>query len=426
MLLTPPNYRPRLVDARIERAMALMGAVVIEGPKWCGKTWTGLHHAQAVVALQDPAGHYRNRRIAESDPALLFDQPRPLLLDEWQDAPALWDAVRLEIDRIPGPGRFILTGSATPRDAATAHSGAGRVARLAMGPMTLAESGMSSKAVSLATLFDGGPLRPALSAMTDQSLLDMIIRGGWPGLADRPIEDAASMVRFYLDVVTGSDASRIDGIRRDPVRLAALLASLGRNTATLVSNTTLARDMASTDDLAPAPRTISDDLDVLRRLHLLIEVPAWTPGLRSAARLRQAPKRLLVDPSLAVAAMRASESWLRAEPKTLGFCFETLCLRDLIEYGRTLDTSLFHYRDNAGLEVDAILVRPDGTWGACEIKAGAAQVDDAAGQLRRLRDKMMAGGQVPPAFLVVIAGVGGHAHTRDDGVHVVPIDTLCP
>ncbi len=422
----PGEYRPRVIDQVVDRYLRSVGALVIEGPKWCGKTWTGMTHAQSVVWVADPQGQYLTRRLAESDPFSLLVGTKPVLIDEWQDAPGLWDAVRMDVDRSGGAGQYILTGSATPREGVTSHSGTGRMARLSMWPMSLWESGLSTGTVSLAALLSGEPPATHQGHLGETDIINAILVGGWPGSLDKGLEEALLLPRAYLESVAYSDASRLDGTRRDPRRLTSLLASLARNTATLVSNATLTRDMASGGGEPVSAKTLSDYLDVLARLHLLREIPAWSPALRSPARLRRSPKRILVDPSLAAAGMYATATTLAQDRKTFGFLFENLCLRDLSVYAAALPARLFHYHDNADLEVDAIIQGDDGRWAGVEIKAGAAQEDDGATALLRLRNKMVERGEDPPASLIVIVGAGSFAHRRPDGVDVVPIDLMGP
>jgi len=423
---TSGAYMPRLVDSTIDVAMRSSGAVLIEGPKWCGKTWTGMTHANSAVWVADPTGDYLTRRLASSDPLALLEGDLPMLIDEWQDAPGLWDAVRLEVDRRPGPGQYLLTGSATPRDGVVTHSGAGRIARVTMWPMTLVEAGASSGSVSLRGLLDGNTPRTTAGSWKLQDIASAVLRGGWPGTIGLPPEDALRLPADYLRAVAYADASVLDGVRRDPARFMAFLGSLARNTATLVQNTTLVRDMAAADGEGASTKTVAEYIDVARRLHVLREIPAWAPALRSPVRLRQSPKRIMCDPSLAAAGMRATSSSLLADRKTLGLLFENLCLKDLSVYAQTNSAEVYHYRDETGLEVDAIIVADDGRWLGIEIKLGDAQVDSAANSLKSLSRKMVTMGEQPPVALVVVTGHDSFAHRREDGIVVVPVDVLGP
>jgi predicted AAA+ superfamily ATPase len=381
-------------------------------------------HAQSAVWVANPSSDYLTRRVAQSDPFSLLTGEKPVLIDEWQDAPGLWDAVRLAVDRQPQPGQYLLTGSATPRDEVVSHSGTGRIVRLPMWPMTLAEVGVSSAEVSLAELMAGQTPATVQSHWSDRDLLEALVRGGWPGTLAMPLADAARQPVSYLDSVAYSDASRIDGVRRDPARLTALLASLARTTATLVSNTVLVRDMTIAAGESVSTKTAATYLDVLRRLHVLVEIPAWAPALRSPVRLRNSPKRMLCDPSLAAAGLHATSDTLAADRKTLGLLFETLCLRDLSVYAQLLPGRVFHYHDTTELEVDAIVQANDGRWMGVEVKLGSAQEDSAAEALLTLDQKMTKAGEQPASALVVLTGPGTFSHRRSDGVVVVPVDVL--
>jgi predicted AAA+ superfamily ATPase len=410
----------------ITSALKYSGAVLIEGPKWCGKTWTGMRHAQSAIWVSDPTGNYLTRRIAASDPFSLLTGEQPVLIDEWQDAPGLWDAVRMAIDRQPGPGQYVLTGSSTPRDTVISHSGTGRITRISMWPMTLTEAGMTDGRISLANLLEGENPATLAGQWLISNIAEAIVRGGWPGTINLPLPEAVKIPGDYLRSVAYADASIIDGVRRDPDRLTALLAALARSTSTQVRDTTLARDMSSLDSPSTATKTVTTYLDVLRRLHVLKEIPAWTPALRSPVRLRNSPKRILCDPSLAAAGMHATTDTVQADPKTLGLLFENLCLRDLSVYAQATGAEVFHYRDQTDLEVDAIVQCADGRWAGIEIKLNASQEDTGARSLLTLASKMTRAGEQPPVALIVLTGTGGFAHRREDNVIAIPIDCLGP
>jgi predicted AAA+ superfamily ATPase len=420
-MLTRPGYHPRLVDERIDRLLANFGAVAVEGSKWCGKTWTSLHHAASVYYVGDPAGDFQNRRLASLDPTYALDGDPPHLIDEWQEVPGLWDATRFAVDQSISKGRFILTGSSVPPRQATAHSGVGRIARVRMRPMSLAESGDSTGAVSLAALFDGKLGRHRRVVRLDE-IIRLVCRGGWPGATTLDAAGAQEVARQYIAVTADEDMRRLDGSRRDPTKTRRLLASLARNTMTQATNKTILKDVAVAGSFAE--RTLINYLAALRRLYVLEELPAWLPRLRSATRLRVTPKKYLVDPSLAVAALGASPATLEADINTFGFLFENLVIRDLKIYANHLDGRVYHYRDDEGLEVDAIVELADGRWAGFEVKLGAAEADAAADSLLRLRAKLTARGTRPPTCLAVICGVAEFAYTREDGVHVVPLTAL--
>lgn len=426
MTLRPAGYRDRLVDPQIERLRSAIGAISIEGPRWCGKTWTSLNHAESAYFVADPTAGFRNREVARLDLTAALAGPEPHLIDEWQEVPGLWDAVRFEVDQGAGRGRFILTGSSMPADDTTTHTGIGRIGRVALRPMSLVESGDSTGEVSLSHVMAGAPVTVAASTLTLPRVAELVVRGGWPGALDLTVAQAADLARSYVTSLAREDLARVDPARRDPSKVAALLASLARNTATTVGQAAILRDIAQWSDENLSATTLRHYLSLLQRLYVLEQIPAWTPALRSPIRLRQAPKRILVDPSLAAAALNASPAQLAREPKTLGLLFESLVLRDLLVYAQSWDATLSHYQDDAGLECDAIVSLRNGDWVAVEIKLGYVQEDAAAATLLRLHDKMTAAGHPAPAALIAIIGVGSYAHRRPDGVAVLPADLLGP
>jgi predicted AAA+ superfamily ATPase len=418
------NYRPRLIDRKIKEYLDIFGAVLIQGPKWCGKTWTATHHAKSLFDVSDPAANFRNKQMALLDPASVLVGDSPRCLDEWQEVPALWDAVRHTVDARSEKGCFILTGSSTPDDTATLHSGAGRFGRIRMHTLSLAESGESSAVISFAELFDNAPLSAQKSATSLQTLAHSIVRGGWPGALDFTESQAIESARTYLETMAQVDLSKIDGIKRDPEKARALINSLARNNATNATIETLRADIEAFSTTSLSLPTLREYLSLFKRLFLLDEIPAWEPAFRTSAHLRKAPKRILTDPSLACAALGMSVDGLLSDLKTFGFMFEALALRDLQIYAEQTRTKIAHYRDDAGLEIDAIVQAENGTWGALEIKLGIGQIDKAATNLLKLKKKMEGKVQTTPAFLGIIVGAGGFAHTRADGIHIIPLDCL--
>jgi hypothetical protein len=408
-----------MADDDLRKRLRASGAVLIEGPKACGKTATARRVAASEVLfdVDDQA-----RAAVEVDPSIVLAGATPRLLDEWQLAPRLWNHVRRAIDDRGVPGQFILTGSAVPADEITRHTGAGRISRLHMRPMSLFESGHSTGNVSLQELLEGtrvGAADPELGATT---LAERICAGGWPGLLHLPPTDAARGVRDYLAEVQRTDIRRVDRTDRDPVIVGRVLRSLARHVATEAAATTIARDAAGE---SPHPETVRDHLSALERLFLIEDQPAWAPHLRSRSILRTSPKRHFVDPSLATAALRAGPEHLLRDFELFGLLFESLSVRDLRIYADPLDGRILHYRDNTGLEVDAIVECADGRWGAVEIKLASARVDDAAATLHRFLDRVDTTRTGEPSFLAVLVG-GGYAYTRDDGVAVVPLGALGP
>lgn len=358
------------------------------------------------------------------DPSLLLEGETPRLLDEWQAQPALWNHVRRAVDDRREVGQFILTGSATPDDDAHRHSGAGRFARVRMRPMSLFETGHSSGAVRLTALFGGDAVRVSQEDMTLDATIERVVVGGWPGLLGASATDAMQASRDYSTTIREVDVGRVAGGRRDPERVGRLLASLARNTATEASIATLARD-ADEDGEPLARGTVDEYLDILRRLMLVEDQPAWTTHLRSSAALRKTAKRHLADPSLAAAAMGATPARLRTDLEALGPLVESLAIRDLRVYASAHRGTVYHYRDSYGLEVDAILTLPDGRWGALEIKLGAGRIESAARNLLTFRERVDTHRVGDPAFLCVVT-TSGLGYLRPDGIGVVPIHALAP
>lgn len=416
-----PQYRPRILDGELREHLQAAGAVVIEGPKACGKTMTAQQQAASAVLLDIDVGA---RQALAVDPAIVLAGPRPRLLDEWQVAPALWNLVRRAVDTSGQSGQFLLTGSAVPADDAERHTGAGRFAFLRQRPMTLFEAGRSTGAVSLRGLLAGEAPAAADPGLTLQDLSETLAIGGWPALQERPLKAAVRASRDYLEQVRQVDISRVGDRRRDPLRVAALLRALGRHSATEARLATLAADAAGADG-GLDERTVADYLQALERLMVIESQPAWAPHLRSRARLRRAPKRHFVDPSLALAALGAGPERLLADLEWFGLLFASQVIRDLRVLSQPLDGEVFHYRDHYGLEVDAIVQLRDGRWGAFEIKLGEAQVEQAASNLLRFARSVDDQRSGAPACLAVICGKG-YAYLRADGVAVLPVGALGP
>ena len=419
------KYRPRLIDHQIKEHLSAFGAVCIEGPKWCGKTWTSSFHSSSEIFIGDPAGNFQNRRLAELNPSMILDGKTPRLIDEWQEVPSIWDAVRYRVDQNPQKGQYLLTGSATPNHKGILHSGAGRIARLRMRPMSLFESGDSSGKISLASLCQGN-IEPVMTGEADlKKIIECIVRGGWPASLGLPVREAALLPAQYLEAVIQDDAFRMDGVKRDTQKMNRLLRSLARNESTTVSNATLKSDVRARDDEEIDSATISSYLDIFARLFLTDNQPPFSSRIRSSVRVKQAEKRHFADPSLACALLKATPEKLLADLETLGFLFEALCERDLKIYAESFGANLYHYQDYRNREIDAVIELSDGTWCAFEIKLGANQIDAAADSLLRIRSEIEdAPGGRTPAVLCVICGLSNAAYRREDGVFVVPITAL--
>lgn len=419
------EYRPRLIDKKVNAYLDTFGAVCIEGPKWCGKTWTSSFHCKSEIYLGDPGGDFQNRRLAQINPSLILEGEQPRLIDEWQEVPQLWDAVRHKVDQGKHKGQFILTGSATPNHKGILHSGAGRIATLRMRPMSLFESGASLGQLSLEKLCKG-EIKPVMTGEVDlRNIINLVLKGGWPANLNMPIKNAIRLPIEYLKAVLNDDVYRIDGVKRDLNKMQLLLRSLARNESTTVSNRILKNDIKSIDDEDIDVDTIANYLDVLSRLFLTDNLPPFSSNIRSSVRVKQAEKRLLSDPSLAAALLKASPDKLLSELNTLGFLFESLCLRDLKIYAESFGASLYHYQDYNNTEMDAVVELQDGSWCAFEIKLGANQIDKAAANLLRIKNSIEKEPKgKAPSVLCVISGLSNAAYKRDDGVFVVPITAL--
>jgi uncharacterized protein len=414
------DYRPRVIDTELQESLRAAGAVLLEGPRACGKTETARQIAASEVRLDTDTNA---QRLASLDPSLILDGATPRLIDEWQTVPTVWNHVRRAVDDRRAPGQFILTGSSVPADDETRHSGAGRFLRLRMRPMALFESGHSSGTISLRALLDGQTPRSEQPPLTVPDIAVRICIGGWPAAVDQPFDIAVRPVRGYLDEVRRVDIARVDERRRDPDGVGRLFHSLARNTATYASDSTLAADSGPLDPLDED--TVRAYLAALRRLMVVEDQPPWGPRLRSRSRLRGTPKRHFVDPSLAAAALRLTPSRLLDDIEFMGFLFESLVVRDLRVYAQVADAQVLQYRDNTGLEVDAIVETGDGRWAAFEVKLGPAQVDVAAVSLLRLAERVDIDRMGKPAMLGVITGFG-YGYMRKDGVAVIPIGALGP
>lgn len=415
------EYLPRIADGELRRRMAASGAVLLEGPKACGKTETAAQLAETRFDLDTDRAA---RTAAQTAPQLLFAQPTPVLFDEWQSVPELWNLVRRQVDsRSQLRGQFILTGSATPTDDALRHSGAGRIATLRMRPMSLFETQHSTGEVSVSGLFDGDLVAALDPGLTVPELMDRIVVGGWPALIGANVADASEWVRDYISQIVEVDIQTL-GTRRDPENVRRLLRSLARGVGTDLSVTALATDVGGEE--GPASRnTISAYLHALNRLMITEDVPAWAPHMRSTTPLRATPTRYMTDPSIATAALEVSTQHLLADLNAAGLHFEALVVRDIRAYVQPLGGTLHHWRDNNGHEVDIIITLRDGRWAGVEVKMNPDHADTAAATLIRFASKVDTDKVGPPAFLAVIT-TRGTAHRRDDGVVIAPIAVLGP
>jgi predicted AAA+ superfamily ATPase len=415
------NYISRISDTLLNILLGSSGAVLVEGAKWCGKTQSSLQIANSVVYLQDPDEGPGYLAMADTKPSLLLEGDPPLLLDEWQMAPVIWDAVRFAVDKRGLMGQFILTGSATPIDNEISHSGTGRIARMIMRPMSLFESQESNGSVSIRDLFDGKTDIAAKSNLTIEQIAHAICRGGWPAAVISK-KQSTRIAMNYVDAIINLDIQRVDGVEKDPERVRVLLQSLARNISTQATSKTIMEDM-QVNEASLTDKTLSSYLNALRRLFVIEDIPAWQPSLRSKTAIRTANKRQFVDPSIATAAMRTNAQGILKDFETFGFLFESLCTRDLRVYAQVNDGSIFHYRDKSELECDLIIKLNDGRWAPVEVKLGNKQIEDAASNLIKLSNKVDVKKMNQPSFLLVLTG-GQVAYRRADGVLVVPIGCL--
>ena len=416
------KYLSRIADSVLEKALEAFGAVLIEGPKWCGKTWTAKEKAKSVLFMQDPDHNASYLKAADTKPSLLLKGDTPRLIDEWQTAPVLWDAVRFAVDQRGNRGQFILTGSAVPKDNAVQHTGTGRISRMIMRPMTLFESLESGGSVSLTDLFNGTTDGECISDLTIEELAFALTRGGWPASVGEKESVAMRQVYEYVDAVINMDISRVDEVEKSPARVRALMRSLARNISTTAAISTIQGDMAS-DEETISDKTISSYLNALRRIFVVEDLPAWSPAMRSKTTIRTSSKRHFVDPSIATAVLRATPESLLQDFNTFGLLFESLCVRDLRIYAQAIDGDVFHYRDRNDLEADAVVHLKDGRWGAIEVKMGAKEIETAAENLKTLRKKVNTEKMKAPSFLMVMTATE-LGYQRKDGVYITPAGCL--
>jgi predicted AAA+ superfamily ATPase len=421
-IMAKKTYLKRVVDPVLREALASSGAVLIEGPKWCGKTRTAEEHAAGAIFMQNPDHAASYLKLADTKPSLLLEGETPRLIDEWQIAPVLWDAVRFAVDARNATAQFILTGSAVPKDGVARHTGTGRISRMLMRPMSLYESLESNGTVSLRALFEGEADIGGISTLTIEKLAFALIRGGWPASVGEPEKIALRRACDYAEAVINIDISRVDDIEKNPARVRTLMRSLARNVATVANMSSIRADMAGDEDTI-SEKTIATYINALRRLFVVEDVPAWNPAMRSKTAIRTSPKRHFIDPSIATAVLRVTPTSILEDFNTFGFLFESLCVRDLRVYAQASDGEVFHYRDRSGLEADAIVHLKDGRWGAFEVKLGSTEIEEAAKHLLVLKEKVDVGKMKEPSFLAVLTGTE-FAYRRNDGVLIVPIGCL--
>ena len=423
------EYLERIDDELLKRKLRSSAAVLIEGPKWCGKTSTGAQLAKSIIYIQNPDQRAMYRKMADTQPSLLLEGETPRLIDEWQTIPVLWDAVRFAADQRQQMNQFILTGSATPLDEEEneemEHTGTGRIARLRMRPMSLWESKESRGQVSLKALFDGTQQMGLFeSPLTIKDIAYVMCRGGWPGALALEKEDALEVAVNLVDELVNTDVNRVDGSEKDPDRVRAVLRSYARNISTMTAATTIMADVRA-NDISITDKTLTNYLRALRRLFIIEDAKAWQPSLRSKTGIRTSHKRHFVDTSLATAVLELNPTSVLEDFNLFGFLFEDFCLRDVRVYTEALRGTVYHYHDNSDLESDLIIRLHDGRWAAVEVKTGSKEIEDAAQNLTELAKQVDTSKIGQPAFLMVLTG-GQYAYRRDDGVYIVPIGCLKP
>ena len=421
------SYKPRIADQMLMARLRRKGAVLIEGPKWCGKTTTAEQQAASILYMADPMRKQQHLQAAKINVGQLLSGDTPRLIDEWQIAPSLWDSVRFEVDHRKGYGHFILTGSSVPPKADEIfHSGTGRFAKLKMRTMSLYESGESTGTVSLADLFVAGRRPVEGNSFIDiQRLAHLICRGGWPGALDMDELDALAQAYDYYDVVCETDISRIDDVQRDPQRVKLLMRSYARHQGTMATVGTILADMKTNEASSLSDNTVYDYIKALKKIFVIEDMPAWNPNLRSKTAIRTSDNRYFIDPSIAIASLGASPNDLLNDLETMGLMYETLAVRDLRVYADALDGQVYHYRDKKGLECDAVIHLRNGSYGLVEIKLGGDDLIEAgAKSLTELAADIDTTRMKSPAFMMVLTGIGDFPYQRDDAVFVVPIGCL--
>lgn len=420
------EYKKRIADKILEKKLKGKGAVLIQGPKWCGKTTTAERISNSILYMAKPEDKSQNLILADINPSLLLEGNTPRLIDEWQIAPKLWDAIRFEIDHRDSEGQFILTGSAVPANMEdVAHTGTGRFAWLLMRPMSLYESGESNGSVSLEEIFNMPNNISGINELELEDIAYLCCRGGWPRSTFMEKEIALEQAFDYYDAIVQSDISRVDNINRNPERVKNLMRTYARNLGSQASNETLKSDMITNDSFSLDTDTVLSYINALKKIFVIEEAPAWNPNLRSKTAIRTSDTRYFIDPSIAVAALGIGPKDLIKDLNTFGLIFETLCIRDLRVYAESINGRVYHYRDASDLECDAVIHLRDGSYGLIEIKIGGDNlINEGAENLKKMYSKLDTTKMSNPSFLMVLTGVGKYAYKREDGVYVVPIGCL--
>lgn len=422
------KYIPRIIDQELNKYLDIIGAILIVGPKWCGKTTTGKQHARSILKLQDTDNYESYMQWADIKPSKLLEGEKPRLIDEWQMAPILWDTVRNSVDEEEEYGLYILTGSTVVDDTKIMHSGTGRIHRLLMKPMSLYESGESNGKISIIDLFNNPQMNidGIESTLTLENLIFAACRGGWPNSINQKTNEGKLLIVYnYLDNICQSDISKVDGVKRDPDRVRNILRSIARNNSTLAKDSTIIADInANFGDISKP--TYYSYIDALKKLFVIEDIPGWSPNIRSKTAMRSGNKKIFIDPSIAIATLNMGPKTFNTLSglKTFGFIFENLCIRDLSIYTSNHGGKISYYHDKTDLEVDCVLHLRDGRYGLIECKLGSAEIEKGAENLLKINSKIEANDEVNnPSFLAIITG-GKIAYTREDGIKIIPIGCL--
>ena len=420
------EYKERIADKSLKRRLQGKGAVLIEGPKWCGKTTTAEQLAESILYMDDPESIHQNLTLAEIDPKRLLNGKTPRLIDEWQLAPKLWDAVRFEVDHRNDLGQFILTGSSVPASSEHIHhTGTGRFSWLLMRPMSLYESLESTGDVSLSELFNSPDQISGENHLDINKLAFVVCRGGWPRATDLKDEIALDQAFDYYDAVVHSDISKVDGVTRNPERVKRLMRSYARNQGSQATNKLLCDDISANESDNIDTDTVSSYINALKRIFVIEEMEAWNPNLRSKTAIRTSNTRYYTDPSIAAAALGLGPQDLLSDLRTFGLLFETMCIRDLRVFADVLNGNVYHFRDKTDLECDAVIHLRNGSYGLIEIKLGGESlIEEGAATLKKLNGKLDTSKMKKPSFLMILTGIGNYAYRRPDGIYVVPIGCL--
>lgn len=417
--MIPVNYRKRLIEQEIEDKMRYSGAVVIEGPKWCGKSTTAELYSKTIIRLQNPITKKQYQTLATISKEELLLGEKPILFDEWQEVPELWDFIRLDIDENRYKGAYLLTGSTKKQNLPVSHTGTGRINTIYMRPMSLFESGDSSGSVSLSALFRGEKMKPVKSAVSVTDIAQFICRGGWPESVDLAVKDQLLVAKDLLEGIIKNDVDQVDGVKKDKEKIRKLIRSYARNISTLATSKTIYQDQ-NNEGLLLDYKTFDSYVNALQRLFIIENVKAWSPKIRSSSTIRISDKKQFVDPSIAAAALGLSAEKLKNDFNTFGFFFESICTRDVKIYAQAIHGDVYHYHDSSGLEIDLIIELTDAKWAAIEVKMGENEVEKAAENLKKLADLHKT---IKPSFMMILTNTQ-MGYQREDGVYVIPIGCL--